>query len=390
MDKENLQTVSAVALNSIFGYEPELSNRIINSLGSPEALFALSEDELQDLFGPGNRHLPLICGKALDEAAELLHRLLGMGYQVLSIQDENYPKLLKECPDAPAVLFVRSGTDVAELFNSRPAVSIVGTRDITPYGNEWCTRIVRRLSEAPIKPLIISGMAIGIDICAHMASLAFGLPTTGVLPVGIDNIYPRRHSTAADKICSTPGCAMVTDFPPGTVPEAFTFLRRNRIIAGMSRATILVESKEKGGGTMTARLASGYGRDVFVLPGRIDDLNSRGCNRLLSEKLAEALYSLDALPELLGLGKATGQGREADKEQDIKNRYSESMEPEEMNKILSVFSAIKRTRGLDYEGICRECRLEYSEVTAIAGRLENDGFIVSDLLQRCSVNAFFY
>ena len=125
--------------------------------------------------------------------------------------------------------------------------------------------------------MIVSGLALGVDITAHAAALEGGLPTVGVSPVGIDDVYPRRHVPFVERMCATPGCALVTDYPPGTFPAAFSFIRRNRIIAGLAGSTVLIESRIKGGGMITARLAAGYGRDVFAVPGRIDDIRSQGC-----------------------------------------------------------------------------------------------------------------
>lgn len=389
MDNKDLSKISAIALNNLFGYEPKFSHRITDSLGSAEAVFSLPQDELLRIFGPYNRYLSGICESTLEEASRLYERLLSQGYNVISIYEDSYPALLRDCDDAPMVLYVRSGTDPAALFNTRPAVSIVGTRDMSLYGKEWCTRIVKTLSKAPQKPLIISGMAIGIDITAHTAALDFGLPTIGVLPVGIDDVYPRRHIAAAKRIAEQEGGALITDYPPGTDAVAVNFLRRNRIIAGISQATILVESKAKGGGTLTARLASGYGRDVFTLPGRIDDLRSEGCNRLLREKIAEPIASLDGLAAAVGLG-SYSRRRNADLTKEITERFSDSLERDQVENLVKLALQIKAQRGICYDELCRICNLSYSRVSTLAGLLENEGFIQTDLMQRCSINAKKY
>lgn len=386
MDKEKFSRISVLALNRIFGYEPKLSHHIIDTLGSPEAVFSLSGDELQSIFGPYSKYLPLINGRALENAEKELDRLTSSGYSVLSICDRSYPQLLKECEDAPAALYVRSGTDAGAIFNRHPAVSIVGTRDISPYGKEWCERIVAALSRSPIKPMIISGLAIGVDITAQMTALCCGLPTVGVLPVGITEIYPRRHSIAAGKIADSQGSALVTDYPPETPPTAFNFLRRNRIIAGLSRATILVESKTKGGGTMTARLAFGYGRDVFALPGRIDDTRSAGCNRLIKEEIATPIDSLETLAESLGLGSVAALPPK-DSTESVRQYYNGIMDAEDRDAISGIYEAVKRNRGIQPDELCRICNMDYARVSRLTGILENDGFIETDILQRCTINA---
>ena len=386
MDKDYLSKASAVALNGIFGYEPKFSHRIIDELGSPEAVFSLSRNDLAHIFGPCSRYLPLICRESLEKAATQLERLESEGFSILSIYDDGYPELLKECDDAPMVLYVRSGTEPGKIFNGRPAVSVVGTRDLSPYGREWCTRIIRELSRSPLKPVIVSGLAIGTDITAHMAALACGLPTVAVLPVGIDDVYPRRHGVAAHKISASPGSALITDYPPGTAPVAYNFLRRNRIIAGISRATILVESKVKGGGMMTARLAFGYGRDVYTLPGRIDDVRSEGCNRLVREKVADTIDSLGALIENLGLGCPVPE-KAAFFEQELLRRYGSTSDADD---IMRVALAIKNRRGMNYDELCRQCGMTYDTVARLTALLENDGFIETDVLQRCSINYGIY
>ena len=385
MDKELLAKLSAVALNDIFGYEPKFSHRIIDALGSPEAVFALPEDEKRRVFGPYCKYPPLINGASLEKARAQYEALTAEGFSIISIYDEIYPSLLRECEDAPMVLYVRSETSLKDVFNNAPCISIVGTRDISLYGKEWCRRIVSAMADAPSRPSIVSGFALGVDINAHLAALDAGLPTIAVLPVGIDDVYPRRHAPVAQRLSETPGCALVTDYPPGTGATAFNFLRRNRIIAGMSRATVLIESKIKGGGMMTARLASGYGRDVFALPGRIDDVRSAGCNLLLREKIAEPLSSLENLGADLGLG-TFHRRRVADILAETERRYRGAVPDGDVDLMCSIASLVRRQRGITLDEICAAAQAEYCDVVRLASILENDGMICIDLLQRCSIN----
>lgn len=388
MDKEKLSKVCALALNTIFGYEPKFSHNIIDALGSAEAVFDLPEEELLRIFGPFNRFLGQVNERTLEEAEKEYDRLTAEGIQIVGIYDDCYPELLRDCPDAPVALYVRSGSPADELFNVRPAVSVVGTRDLSLYGREWCRRIVETVSQAPSRPTIVSGMAIGVDITAHLAALDFELPTIGVLPVGIDDVYPRRHRAIAEKIAATPGSALITDYPPGTSPVAFNFLRRNRIIAGMSPATVLVESKVQGGGMMTARLAAGYGREVAALPGRIDDPRSQGCNMLLREKIAEPIVSLGTLPQQLGLGSYNLRRKEG-LEAAVRGRLDGELPPEEVSLAVRLALAIKRTRGICFDELCASMDMEYSDICRYASLLESEGFISIDLLQRCSINTNF-
>ena len=381
---ERIEKVGALALNAIFGYEPKISRTLIENLGSAAAVFSLSAGELRDIFGPYSKYIPKISPDAVSLAEKELERLESEGFEFISITEPSYPALLLECPDPPAGLYVRSSTPAAQLFGSRPSVSVVGTRDISQYGIEWCRRIVGAMSQAPEKPVIVSGLAIGVDICAHLAALECGLPTIAVIPTGIADVYPRRHGAAAGRIASTPGCALVTDYPPGTVPQPVNFLRRNRIIAALSRATVLVESKAKGGGTMTARLAADYGREVFALPGRIDDLRSAGCNLLIHEKIAEPIVSLAGLPEALGLGH-WNRRRSPDLLEEVRGRFAGRLEDGVMQDMLRIADAVRRQRGISLDELCVSLGMDYATVSALAGLLESEGFISTDLLQRCAI-----
>ena len=377
--------VSAIALNAIFGNEPKFSHRLIDALGSTEAVFALSGEERLKLFGPYNSRAAQITPAALEAAQAEYERLSAQGCQFLSIFDKGYPEALRECPDAPLLLYVRSSTPAEELFGRTPAVAIVGTRDQSLYGQECCRRIVRALAEAPARPAVVSGLALGVDITAHAAALEGGLPTIGVSPVGVDDVYPRRHAAFVARMCNTPGCALVTDYPPGTFPAAFNFLRRNRIIAGLAGATVLVESRLKGGGMITARLAAGYGREVFAVPGRIDDLRSQGCNLLLKEQLAAPVASPETLPVALGLGRLK-RSRSADLETSVRRRFADALPSEEVEQLVRLAILVRARRGIQFDEICRETGIHYSDVTRAAGLLEEEGFICIDLLQRCTIN----
>ncbi|MCR5071124.1 MAG: DNA-protecting protein DprA [Bacteroidales bacterium] len=386
MDRESSSLVSAIALNAIFGNEPKFSHNLIDALGSAEAVFSLSERERLELFGPCNARAALIGPAALDAAWKEYGRLSEAGCQFLDIFDEGYPEPLRECPDAPLLLYVRSETPAAQLFGPRPAVAIVGTRDQSLYGRECCQRIVKSLGEAPAKPMIVSGLALGVDITAHAMALECGLPTVGVSPVGVEDVYPRRHAPFVERMVHTPGCALVTDYPPGTAPLPFTFLRRNRIIAGLAGATVLVESRIRGGGMITARLAAGYGREVFAVPGRLDDLRSQGCNALIREQIASPVTDPQALPVALGLGRLR-HTRAADLQTAVRQRFASALPARDVGRLADLAELVRSQRGIRFDEICRELSLTYAEVARAAGLLEEEGFICIDLLQRCTINA---
>lgn len=347
-------------------------------------MFALSPKERDELLGPYSKYSGTLTDALLEQTAEELSGLERQGCRYLPLTDPAFPEALRECGDPPPGLYYRSSSAPEQIFRPRPAIAIVGTRDMSPYGKEWCARIVGALSQAPEKPVIVSGLAFGIDITAHMAALGHDLSTIAVLPNGIEMIYPHSHTVAAGKIATSEGSALVTDFPPGTGPVGFTFLRRNRIIAALSRATILIESKKHGGGLITAELAAGYGREVFALPGRIDDLRSEGCNLLIREKKAEPIVNLAEVGRQVGLGSYNLRGRKGFLAK-VQEHYKDL--PESRKKlILKVAEAIHRQRGIAVDELCSALALPYSDISPAVLTLESDGLISTDLMGRCTVN----
>lgn len=385
---ENIEEKACLcALNRIFGFEPKTGLDLISHLGSASGIFRMREDELDGILGPFSRHRGKICRKAMDEAAEELTSLSAKGIQFYGITEKSYPSLLKECEDAPIGLYVKSDTDTSELW-TESSLAVVGTRDISPYGKEWCRRLVNGLALTDRQPAIISGLALGTDIEAHKTALEAGLPTIAVMATGPDSIYPFRHRETAERIASTPGCALVTDYPPGTAPLAINFLRRNRIIAGLSRATILVESKIRGGGMATCRLAFSYHREVYALPGRVDDIRSQGCNELIKRQIAEPITSLSSLVSDLGM-KVLDSSAKTDGIAELRQYYRNRIGEEDLSLICAVVNAIRKKRAVTAEELAGLLKADYSRITVLTGILEIDGFISKDLMQRCSINPKF-
>lgn len=377
------------ALNRIFGFEPRVAHSLLAHLGNATEVFHMKEDEIRDVIGPWSKYRGRICRKALDEAEEELLKLSGSGISFVGCTDPEYPQMLLDCEDAPLGLYIKSGTPISDLFAPERKIAIVGTRDISPYGQDWCNRIVQGLGQASEKPLIISGLALGTDICAHRNALEAGLPTIAVMATGPETVYPHRHRDFAERLADTGGCGLITDYPPGTAPLAIHFLRRNRIIAGLSDATILIESKSKGGGMMTSRLAFSYNRDVYALPGRVDDLRSQGCNLLIKGKIAEPIDSLDGLIESLGLhtGKVAKARSTYDLAQEIFGSKADQKTVSELSYILNI---IRKHRGIALDDLCAMAGSDYSRISHITGMLEMEGLISIDLLQRCTANTRIY
>ena len=295
--------------------------------------------------------------------------------------------MLKECEDAPAGLYIRSSSSPEELWNNRRRISVIGTRDLSPYGREWCERIVGSLADIPHKdrPVIVSGLALGVDICAHSAALKYGLPTIAVMATGPETVYPGRHRHIADEISNSSGSALITDYPPETAPLAIHFLRRNRIIAGLSEATVLVESKIKGGGMMTARLADSYNRTVFALPGRVDDTRSQGCNHLIRSRIAIPITSISDFLKELGV-KQSSRKTATDGPERLERLYKGCLSDDRISQMGSILLAIRKERGIMVDDIALQTGIEYTRVSQLLGMLETDGIISRDLLQRCFIN----
>ena len=383
--KKTEEKHSLCALNRIFGFEPKVAHALISHVGSASGIFSLTPKDIDAIIGPWSKYKGRICPRALEEAAEEIERLKGLGIYFLGHDEEGYPGLLNECEDAPIGLYVRSCTPPDELFGDRRKIAVVGTRDITPYGTEWCSRIVQGLGRSAEKPLIVSGLALGTDICAHMEAMESGLPTIGVMATGPEAVYPYRHKAFAERMTSTPGCALITDYPPGTAPLAIHFLRRNRIIAGLSDSTILIESRIKGGGMMTARLAFSYNREVYALPGRVDDSRSQGCNFLIKSKIAEAIDSVEGLNESLGINMLSGKRAISDIEL-VKNAFNGTASPDLLQDLATLLSTIRKNRGMNLDDLADLTGFGYSRTSQLAGMLEMEGIISMDLLQRCTLN----
>ena len=226
--------------------------------------------------------------------------------KVLAIQDEtSYPDRLRQCEDAPLVLYQLGRADL----NAKRIISVVGTRRCTERGRDLCTRLAADLARLQPGTLVVSGLAYGIDIAAHRASLASGLPTVGVLAHGLDEIYPRLHRQTAVEMLAQGG--LLTEYMSHTQIEKVNFVQRNRIVAGLADATIVVESAERGGSLITAEMANGYSREVFAFPGRTTDASSAGCLCLIRRNQAHLITSAEDMLSDLGwetVSQPDGQG----------------------------------------------------------------------------------
>lgn len=378
---ENREQVCSYALSRIFSFEPRLANAVVETFGDASSIFSLDRDSLFEALGPYNRYRDVIAGTSLDRAASELDAAMRGGCGYLYRLHPDYPEPLAMCDDAPVGFFVRSSDTFSNVF-SRMCVAVVGTRNMTSYGRQWCTRTVNALADTVERPTIVSGLAFGVDITAHLAALDSGLPTVAVLGNGVDSVYPAAHYDYAGRIASLPGCAVITEYPPGASVVAVNFLCRNRIIAGLSRATVLVESRIKGGGMTTARQAASYGRDVYAVPGRNDDLMSQGCNLLIRQQTAVPVTDCDGFVESLGF-KPSGHRKPGALRVNAAVGRMDGVQLEQTGRILL---EIRSNRDITLEELGSRCGISYGDLVAAVTRLEADGLVNVDFLRRCSIN----
>lgn len=290
----------ALALQDAKGIGFVNAQKLIKSYGNATQLFDNHQQEkyLPEI-GP-EKSKKLFNKEALLKAEKEIEKAVSKHLNFLYFLDKNYPKNLINCPDAPLLLYQDGDS---KLNNQQRIISIVGTRNITNYGRNFCEELMESLK--PYNPLIVSGYAFGVDICAHTEALKNDLSTLGVLAHGYGTLYPKEHKKYYGKVRESGG--FLSEFPFDEPPYRENFLKRNRIVAGISQATIIIESAAKGGSLVTADIANSYNRDVFAVPGKTTDVYSRGCNNLIKHHKAAMITSGEDLIEQLGWVKKQGK-----------------------------------------------------------------------------------
>lgn len=289
----NSELIAALRLQNVRNIGDVTAKKLIAHCGSPEAVFDDKLHHLKKIDGIGTAKLKGLFDSEHLEAAQAEYRfILENDITCSYFMDSDYPSYLKHCIDSPILLFMRGNLDL----EARKIISVVGTRNITSYGMAFCETFIEDI--APLNPVIVSGFAYGVDICIQKAAIKHGLQTIGCLAHGLNQIYPKVHSRYMTDVERNGG--FLSEFWSTQNPDRENFLKRNRIIAGMSEATVVVESAERGGSLVTADMAHGYNRDVFAVPGRAGDKFSSGCNNLIKQqkahmltKAADLIYLLD-------------------------------------------------------------------------------------------------
>lgn len=291
------ESIAAIALTKLKGLSLLNARTLLDAMGSASEVFAHRKD-IVSLIPDASQRLVAAFADADDAlrlAEEEMVFIEKKRLKVFTLNDDDYPQRLRECEDAPLVLYYCGSANL----NSQHVISIVGTRKCSEYGREVCNNFIADLKRYYPDTLIVSGLAYGIDVCAHRASLDNGMPTVGVLAHGLDTIYPSMHRQVAAEMVHQQG-GLLTEYTTHTTPEKGNFVRRNRIVAGMCDACIVVESSERGGSLITAELAMEYNRDVFAFPGRVYDQYSRGCNNLIRKQQATLLTCAADLLDAMG------------------------------------------------------------------------------------------
>lgn len=273
-----------LALLKVDGVGDIMAKKLLTHFGNAEAVFKAKTNQIAAIDGVGSVLLKNFKDKSVFErASRELEFIHSNNIKASFFQEEDYPDRLKHCIDSPVLIFSAGNINL----KNKKIISIVGTRQITSYGTEFCKKLIEDL--APLDPVIVSGFAYGVDIVAHQLAMDYNLQTIGVLAHGLNQIYPKTHKKYAAAMEENGG--FITEFWSTANPDKENFVRRNRIVAGMTEATIVIESADRGGSLITANLANDYNRDVFAVPGRVTDKYSQGCNDLIKTQKANVLTS---------------------------------------------------------------------------------------------------
>ncbi len=290
------QLLYNIALTRIGHFSLASALHLYRTLGSGEEIF-LHRNEAQDLLPDCSPRLIdnlKDWSEPLKRAEVELEFCRNNNIRVLCLGDDNYPKRLEDCADAPLVMYYKGNANL----NQSRVINIIGTRHCTTYGADFIRRFIHDLKALCPEVLVVSGLAYGVDINAHQQALAVGYETVGVVAHGLDYLYPAAHKDVAREMVNHGG--LLTEFMTCTNADKGNFVRRNRIVAGMSDACILIESAAHGGGMITAGIAFDYGREVFALPGRVGDHFSEGCNNAIRENKAMLLTSVEDFVKTMG------------------------------------------------------------------------------------------
>jgi DNA processing protein len=354
------KTLYRIALTMVPGIGDVLAKKLVAACGSPEEIFKAPQKTLKRVPRISEKLAGSFTSKEILRRAESECAFLDK-YRIkpLYFQDSEYPTRLKNCIDSPVLIYYKG----SENLNAQKVISLVGTRKATDYGREMCYQIISAFRDEQV--LIVSGLAHGIDSFAHKTALDNGLPTVGVLGHGLDRIYPFQNKKLAERMVYQGG--LLTDFPSLTKPDKENFPKRNRIIAGMSDAVIVVEAAIKGGALITADIANSYNRDVFAIPGRVGDTYSAGANALIKQNKAALVQSADDIRYMMGWGDTPSPGSGKQKTIFIE------LTPEEEK----IVGCLTSKGEITIDEIMLETEMSMSKCSAALLNLEFEGVVTS-------------
>lgn len=352
-----------IALSLLSNIGDVLAKTLLAYCGSTEEIFKQRKSALLKIPGIGNvSALTILNHKVFDRAEEEIAFIKKNNISPLFFLDENYPARLKHCADSPVMLYFKGNQNL----NAQKILSIVGTRQPTNYGKRICNKLVEDLAVLFPDMLIVSGLAYGIDFCAHKAAMENNLNTLAILGHGLDRIYPSLHAALAEKMLDNGG--WLSEFTSLTKPDFMNFPKRNRIIAGIADATVVVESKREGGSLITADIANSYSRDVFAFPGRVDDFCSEGCNYLI--KINKAALALSAKDIVYIMG---WEEKKKEKKAPVQKSLFLEMSPEES----LLIDTIKEKGSVSIDDLSLATKIKMSKVSALLLNLEFSGMVKS-------------
>ena len=359
------ETRYAIALTYMTGLSFATALILYRELGGAKAIYDHRHD-IRDVVPDCSPRLAEVLknwSAPLEQADAELQFINKYNIQALPLADDSYPARLRECPDAPIIIYYKGTADL----NQKHVINIVGTRHCTTYGQDLVRRFITQLKELCPQVLIVSGLAYGIDICAHRQALASDLETVGVLAHGLEKIYPTQHRDTAAQMIRQGG--LLTEYVSYSPMDKSNFVRRNRIVAGMTDATILVESAAHGGGLITAEIAQGYGRNVFAFPGPVGAKYSEGCNNLIRDNGAGLISSAEDFIKAMGwqsdalLQQAKSEG--------IERTFFPDLTDEEQ----AIVAVLDQEGDLQQNILSVKTNLPIGKLTAILFQLEMKGVV---------------
>ncbi len=361
----NQEIFYAMALTRLTNFNFQQALEMYKAAGSAQRLYEHRNDIGDLIEGCTPRLIAALkdWGDAMKRAEFELQYMEEHQIRAITLIDDDYPQRMLECPDAPLVMYYKGNADL----NQQRIISIVGTRHMTTYGEDIIRKFTAELHEMCPNVLIVSGLAYGVDICAHRNALQNGYQTLGVLAHGLDQIYPYHHRDTAAEMTAHGG--LLTEFMTQTNADKVNFVRRNRIVAGCADATIVIESAAKGGSLITADIAQSYNRPVFAFPGNVGRPFSEGCNHLVRDKAAELITSAADFVE------AMGWQDDAIRQQALASGIERQLFPELSAEEQKIVDLLQQTNDLQINVLSVHADLSISQVTALLFQLEMKGVV---------------